>query len=277
LPEDPVQEQIKCLEQQIKNLETAMSEGERQHNEVIRAKNAEIQELRTQLDIALMVRQVLDGNGFFHGDVSPALLRLDSLSTSIEHATIDVAQLSASTMQNSPGEALRPVSFEAFVRRMQQLEADNVRLQKELVRLYERLGASGEEADLVHVEVEAVTEAEMAIDPLEQLLFSEKKLLKKLIEQILNLSISEKALFTWLIEHDGEEVSSQRLADGVSLDIGVTWTRSTRKLVKIPFIGRWGTSKFRFKAEFAAYARRYFSSASNQDVIKQRLVKAAQM
>lgn len=275
LPEDPVQEEIKLLLQQIKTLEMAINEGEQQHNEVIKAKDGEIQELRTQLDIARMVHQALDGNGFLRGDSSGTVFCLDSLSTSVEYATIDVAQLSP-RIDASSGEALPPLSLGAFVRRVQQLEADNARLQEELVRK-----SSVQEGDHQLVSNDALpsivggeTAAEVTVDPLEQLLFSEKKLLKKLIEQIMSLSPSEKALFTWLIEHDGKEVSSQQLADGVSMDIGVTWTRSTRKLVKIPFIRRWGTNKFYFKADFAVYARKYFS---NQRVIIQKLVKAAQM
>jgi hypothetical protein len=106
--------------------------------------------------------------------------------------------------------------------------------------------------------------------------FSEQKLLKKLIAQVGALSRSEKALLTWLIEHDGEKISAQHLADAVGMDRGVTWTRQTRKLVKLPFVARWGTNQFWYQAVFTDYVRRYFASVSDVCVLTQQLIKAAQ-
>ena len=92
------------------------------------------------------------------------------------------------------------------------------------------------------------------------LLFSEQKLLTKLMSQVKALSPSEKTLLTWLIEHDGAQMSSRQLADAVSADIRVTWADRTTKLVKLPFVQRWGTRPFWYKATIREYCRSHFTS-----------------
>jgi len=52
--------------------------------------------------------------------------------------------------------------------------------------------------------------------------YSEDKPLKRLLAQLAALSHSEKALLTWLLEHDGTEIWSQDLADAVGMDVRVT-------------------------------------------------------
>ena len=108
------------------------------------------------------------------------------------------------------------------------------------------------------------------------LLFSEQKLLTKLMSQVKALSPSEKTLLTWLIEHDGAQMSSRQLADAVSADIRVTWADRTTKLVKLPFVRRWGTRPFWYKATIGEYCRSHFTSVVDGTVIIQQLVKAAQ-
>ena len=108
------------------------------------------------------------------------------------------------------------------------------------------------------------------------LLFSEQKLLTKLMSQMKALSPSEKTLLTWLIEHDGAQMSSRQLADAVSADIRVTWADRTTKLVKLPFVRRWGTRPFWYKATIREYCRSHFTSVADGTVIIQQLVKAAQ-
>lgn len=109
---------------------------------------------------------------------------------------------------------------------------------------------------------------------LESLLHSERKSFIKLLSLIRGLSASEKTLFIWLIEHDGQQVSSQQLANAVNRDIYVTWRQYTDKLVKIAFIQRWREGKFWYKATFASYREKYFSSVPTS-VLVQELVKAA--
>jgi len=108
------------------------------------------------------------------------------------------------------------------------------------------------------------------------LLFSEQKLLTKLMSQVKALSPSEKTLLTWLIEHDGAQMSSRQLADAVSADIRVTWADRTTKLVKLPFVRRWGTRPFWYKAIIGEYCRDHFASVKDCNVIIQQLVKTAQ-
>jgi len=109
------------------------------------------------------------------------------------------------------------------------------------------------------------------------LLFSEEKLLKRLREQVAALSRSEKALLVWLLEHDGTETSSQDLADSVGMDVRVTWTNKTRRLVRFPFIARWGTNRFWYQARFDAYARKHFAPGTQTESIALQLVQAAQV
>ena len=106
--------------------------------------------------------------------------------------------------------------------------------------------------------------------------FSENKLLTRLLSQVEALSFSEKALLTWLLEHDGEGISSQDLADAVGMDVSVTWSRQTKGLIKFPFIARWGANKFWFKGIWSEYARKHFSSGDDPRVISQQLIQVAQ-
>ena len=63
------------------------------------------------------------------------------------------------------------------------------------------------------------TEEDAKVTLPQGLLLSEQNLLQKLIKQVMALSPGEKVLFIWLIEHDGREVSSQKLAAGVSMNV----------------------------------------------------------
>jgi hypothetical protein len=118
--------------------------------------------------------------------------------------------------------------------------------------------------------------AKVAESTLHTLRFSEDKLLKRLLTQVAALSRSEKALLTWLLEHDGTKISSQDLADAVGMDVRVTWTNRTGGLVRFPFIARWGANRFWYQALFGTYARRHFASVPEAESIALRLVQAAQ-
>ncbi len=108
------------------------------------------------------------------------------------------------------------------------------------------------------------------------LLFSEQKLLNRLITRVKALTSSEKALLTWLIEHDNTQVTSRQLADAVGMDIGVTWARQTQDLMKFSFITRSGKRAFFYNATVGDYCRYHFRSIADDGVIIQQLVRAAQ-
>lgn len=112
--------------------------------------------------------------------------------------------------------------------------------------------------------------------PSAALLLSEQKLLSKLTTRVKALSPSEKALFTWLVEHDNTQMSSGQLADAVSMDIGITWARQTQGLIKFPFIARWGTRPFIYKSTVGEYCRHHFRPVVDCSTIIQQLVEAAQ-
>ncbi len=168
----------------------------------------------------------------------PAVLHLDALHTQVEQATITVASIGAETVP--------PI-------KLMQREA----------------------------QTPAVPEPRVSIPPVltqdtPELLYSEKKLLARLVAQVKALSRSEKALFIWLIEHDGQKVSSGQLADAVGMDRAVTWAKQTKRLVKLPFIARWGAQQFWYRAQLGDYCRRYFSSPAAKQVIVGALIRAAQ-
>jgi len=129
------------------------------------------------------------------------------------------------------------------------------------------------------IEVEQVAEfpaiAAPAADPLEQLRYSERQLLTRLIKQVRQLSAPEKLFFVWLLEHDEQQVTSRDLADAVSIDRDATRRSRTDLLVNFPFIHRTGTQRFLFKATIGAYCRQHFRSVADEQVLVQRLVKTA--
>ncbi len=166
----------------------------------------------------------------------PTVLQLDSMQTHVAQATIAVEQVRALPIVPSDGAGAREVRT------------------GEAMRAVEAVGTSTPVA----------------------LRYSENKLLTRLLSQVEALSLSEKALLTWLLEYDDEEISSQDLADAVGMDVSVTWSRRTTGLMKFPFIARWGTNKFWYKGIFGEYARKHFASVSDPQVIAQRLIHAAQ-
>lgn len=89
-----------------------------------------------------------------------------------------------------------------------------------------------------------------------------KKVLSRLVAQVKTLSPSEKTLCVWLVEHDELHVSSRHVADAVGMDVRVTWTDRTKKLVRLPFIQQWETHPFWFRAQFGDYCWRYFTSGT---------------
>jgi len=167
----------------------------------------------------------------------PAVLRLDRMQTHVAQATIEVSRVEGLPIASTDGPGASAASS------------------GEAMPSAEAVGASA-----------PVT-----------LRFSENKLLTRLLSQVEALSFSEKALLTWLLEHDGEEISSQDLADAVGMDICVTWSRRTSGLVKFPFVARWGAHKFWYKGIFSEYARKHFTSVSDPQVIAQQLIYAAQL
>ncbi len=205
---------------------------------LLAAKDAEIQQLRDQVELLSKIKVSLDGTVLALTNL-PSVLHLDTLNTQVQQATIEGQGL----LGPAPAPDERDAPAQAMV-----------------------VGASRRET------MGAVSQAE----PEPELLFSERKLLAKLIAQVCSLSRAEKALFTWLIEHDGTEVSSQHLADAVGMDVRVTWSGQTKKLVKIPFVARWGTNKFWYQAVFGTYARKSFPSVADPKTIVEQLVRAAQ-
>jgi hypothetical protein len=168
----------------------------------------------------------------------PTVLHLDSLHTQVEQATITVASMDAETVP--------PVQL----------------VQRETQTL-------------------AVPEPRVFTPPVRtqdtpELLYSEKKLLARLVTQVKALSLSEKTLFVWLIEHDGQKVSSRQLADSVGMDRRVTWAHQTKHLVKLPFIARWGAHQFWYRAQLGDYCRRYFLSPAAEQTITSALIRAVQ-
>ena len=83
-------------------------------------------------------------------------------------------------------------------------------------------------------------------------------------------------LAVWLIENDGQPVTSRELADAVSIDRDATRRSRTDLLVNLPFIRRTGTQRFVFKATFGDYCRKYFKTVADPWVLVQHLVQAAQ-
>lgn len=165
----------------------------------------------------------------------PTLLHLNTLNSQVQQAVIEVRQVAGST----------PVSEKA----------------------------GGEESERER-EGESPIKAQVA-PRAPELLYSEKKLLARLATQVKAFSLSEKALFIWLVEHDGMKVTSQYLADAVGMDSSVTWTRQTRKLVKLPFIARWGSRQFWYQAVFGPYCQKYFASVPDRQLILQHLIEVA--
>jgi hypothetical protein len=130
------------------------------------------------------------------------------------------------------------------------------------------------------IEVEQVEETPAIgappADPLEQLRYSERQRLSRLVKQVRQLSPSEKLFFVWLLEHDEQPVTSRELADAVSIDRDATRRSRTDLLVNLPFIRRAGTQRFVFKAIFGDYCRKYFKTVADPWVLVQHLVQAAQ-
>lgn len=122
---------------------------------------------------------------------------------------------------------------------------------------------------------EALTIAASLTDPLEQLRYSEKQLLTKLVKLVKQLSPSEKLFFVWLIEHDGKPMTSRELADAVCIDRDATRRSRTDLLMNLPFIRRTGTQRFLFQATLGAYCRKYFPTVSDPQLLVQRLMQAA--
>lgn len=135
----------------------------------------------------------------------------------------------------------------------------------------------GQRQELLHRAGEITSvETLPTLPPSEELFVSERRLLNKLITQVQSLSSSEKMLFTWLIEHDEEQVTSKELADAVSIEKRMVMRDYTTRLVKLPFIKREGTKQFSFKATFHSYCGRYFSRVTDRQTLVQSLVQAAQ-
>lgn len=210
---------------------------------VLAAKDAELQALRERVaalegQIALLNSITVSVNGSpVPASDLPAVLKLDTLHTQVEQATITVANVGSETPIPAP---TRPEPR-----------------------------AQPEPATQAPASQRTVPEPAAP-----ELLFSEKKLLARLVAQVKALSPSEKALFTWLVEHDGQQVSSQQLADAVGMDVRVTWTDRTKKLLKLPFIQQWGTHQFWFRARLGEYSQRFFASTTDHHAVMQVLVQA---
>ena len=168
----------------------------------------------------------------------PAVLHLDTLHTQVEQATITVASMGAETVP--------PIT------------------------------AAQRESQTSALSEPGVSTPAVLREDAPELLYSEKKLLARLVTQVKALSLSEKALFVWLIEHDGQKVSSSQLADAVGMDRRVTWANQTKHLMKLLFIARWDAQQFWYRAQLGDYCRRYFSSPAAKQTVISALIRAAQ-
>ncbi len=192
--------------------------------------------LEAQINLLKTITVSVNGSLVAASDL-PAVLHLDELHTQAQQATITVASMGAETVPP--------------------------------VQLVQR------EAQTTTVPEPSVSTPAVQTQDTPALLYSEKKLLARLVAQVKALSRSEKALFVWLLEHDGQKVSSRQLADAVGMDVRVTWSDRTRKLVKLPFIQQWGAHQFWFRARFGEYCRRSFSSPAAKQTIADALIRAA--
>ena len=308
---DPLTQEMRRLERKVEELETAQQEREQEYQELLNAKEKEIHDLQTQLAIVQRIDLALDGSALVRGEPMQSVLHLDSLSTTVERATIDVATLG---MQQGGSDADMP--FASFVAHFQRIEQENVRLQGEVERLQTLLQEQGGQETLIGERRQSTTIhfgqatigtlnagsaapiatsewqgrgqpsvsiTEMTATPtrlltgnalLESLLRSERSSFRRLTTQISALSTSEKILLTWLLEHDGEEFYSVQLADAVNLDSGAAYSRRTEHLAKLPFIQRWMDRKLWYQSNFVTYSKATFSSGA-VDALVQELLRIA--
>ena len=264
LTEDPVRKRLAWLEQRVLELEEAAGQRALAHAEALAAKEDELGAVRAQLDLLGAIRVTLEGASIQMSDLAPSALYLDSLSAQVKAATIDVKQLLAAGSaegEERTGEAGPLIPAHLLLLRIQQLEEEKAQLLSALEEARRAAGGGSEVAN------------EEGTPPL---LFSEEKLLKRLVGLVEALSRSEKALMVWLVEHDGREVDSKQLADAMGMDVRVTWTDSTRRLVKLPFITRRSANKFWYQAQWGAFARKSFTSAQGAQTALRRVLEAAQ-
>jgi len=213
-----------------------------QTTSVLFTPDADLQALRERIaaleaQIALLKTITVSVNGsLVAASDLPAVLHLDALHTQVEQATITVTRVDGETPMTEPERATP-------------------------------------QAQPVPEPVAPSSPAPPQDAP--ELLYSEKKLLARLVAQVKALSPSEKTLFTWLVEHDGQQVSSRQLADAVGMDRRVTWADRTKRLVRLPFIQQWGTHQFWYRARFGEYCRRYFASMTDHQPVIQALLQAA--
>jgi hypothetical protein len=263
LPEDPARARLAQLEGRIAELQEEAGEREREHEEAIASKEREIAALHAQLELLGALRLTVEG-GPSVGEAALSALHLDSLSAEVAQATIDVRQLlgaAAETDDGLAGGSPQALAARSLLQRI-------LRLEEEKAQLSSELGAARE----------ALTR-QVGSPPLEteapELLYSEGKLLKRLIALVEALSRSEKALLIWLVEHDGQEASSKQLADSVGMDVRVTWSAQTKRLVKLPFVARWGANKYWYQGLWAEYARKNFASTPAAATAARRGILAA--
>jgi len=101
----------------------------------------------------------------------------------------------------------------------------------------------------------------------------EQLTLSRLLKKIGSMPPNERALFTWLLNHDQQPwIVAETLAAVVCISKRATKRDRTLHLAKIEFIQRDGT---RFRANFAEYANAAFGSANNLQAVKQALLEAA--
>lgn len=139
LPEDPAQQQLKSLQQQVQGLLSQQIQSEQEYERTLATKDEAIRDLQTQLDIVRKISLIIEGKQDNTGsEQAPSTLHLDQLHTNVEHATIDVTHLRTMRHQSTALEEATPsVSSSAFLSQVQQLVADNRRLQTDLEQLRE--------------------------------------------------------------------------------------------------------------------------------------------
>lgn len=108
---------------------------------------------------------------------------------------------------------------------------------------------------------------------------SERQMVERVRRNVQALSTTEKHLFLWLIEHDGQSFTSRDLADAVNVDQRSLWSGKTEKLSALAFVTRTGSRgmSLQYRMTFGAYCRRYLPDVKDeqQGLLIDYLVQAA--
>ena len=100
----------------------------------------------------------------------------------------------------------------------------------------------------------------------------EQQTLGRLLKKMSLMTGNERALFTWLLTHDGQWIVAETLAAAVCISKRATRPDRTRHLDGIEFIQHNGA---RFRATFSDYVKVAFGSERSHQAVKQALLNTA--